>query len=344
MIVHSLNKRRQIVEKDLFTDNNRVYLKHNMESILIEKDVGVWKTLCNKDIRNNIVNMVNLTTKCNLNCSYCYFKKIHSSWKNFEIGIEQAKEAVLKVDDVPNIVKYMKIRDVALNDDNFPKIRLSGGEPTIWKHLSELLHFVVNNKNNSITVLSNGLKLSSREFIKEIPAASQITWAITPRDPLKLTSRTIENILENGNQLVFNIIFVNAEQAKKLTDFCVKWNPQAIRYRVLVDYSNGNVYGYQSDMIGFICDYFGMDKSFYLNNCRSTSPYISCLPYFSSGQEFSIYTILTPTWPMIVLEEAIKSRTFLFSSKTGRYDTLLIEVMNESSEFRKWRSRREEEE
>ena len=343
MIVHSLNKRRQVVEKDLFIDNNCVYLKHNKEFILVEKDVDVWEVLSNRDIRNNIVNMINLTSKCNLNCSYCYFKKIHSGWKNLEIDIEQAKEALLKVDDVPSIVKYMKIRDVALSDDNFPKIRLSGGEPTIWKPLSELLHFAVDNKNNNITVLSNGLELSSKEFMKGIPSVSQITWAITLRDTLESTSRTIENILRNNNQLVFNIVFADAEQAKKLTDFCVKWNPQAIRYRVLVDYFSGNVYGCQSDMIGFICGYFGMDKSFYLNNCRSTSPYISCLPYSSIGQEFSIYTILTPTWSTIVLEEAVKSRTFLFSYKTGRYDSLLIEVMYESSEFRKWRVRREEE-
>lgn len=341
MIVHSLDKRRQVVEKDLFIDNG-VYLKYNNKSVLIEKDVNVWNALSNKDIRSNIVNMINLTSKCNLNCPYCYFKKIHPSWKNSEIEIEQSKDALLKVNDVPNDVKHMKIRDVVLSDDNFPKIRLSGGEPTVWEYLPELLHFAVNNKNNSITVLSNGLKLSSWKFIKEIPSVPQITWVITLRDTSKLTLRMLENIFKNNNQLVFNIVFVNVEEAKKLTDFCVKWNPQAIRYRVLVDYFNGNVYGYQSDMINFICSYFDIDKDFYLNNCQSTSPYISCLQYPYSGQEFSIYTILTPTWPIIVLEEAIKSRTFLFSYKTNRYDALLIEVMNESNEFRKWRIKKEE--
>jgi len=337
MVIHSLNSRRRVVEKDLLYIDGGVYLKYQGKEVLIERDAEVWNALYGKELRSNTVNMMNLTSKCNLNCDYCYFKKLRSGWGSFEMDLEKCKVAVSMVEDVSKDVSTMNIKDVLLEDANFPKIRLSGGEPTVWEPLPELLKFIVENKNNSISLLSNGLNLADKNYIKKIPNFSQITWAITVRDTSKTICKALENIIENGNQLVFNLVFDNLDNAIKFTDFCVQWNPQIIRYRVLVDYPTGTVYGYQSDMIDFICEYFGMDKSFYLQNCKSTSPYITCLPYYHTGQGFSICTILTPTWDVIVLEEAIKSRTYLFSSLTNKYDTLLIETMNDSSEFRKWR-------
>lgn len=337
MIVHSLDSRRHVVEKDLFVSNGGVYLKYQEKETLIERDVEVWDALYGKDLRSNTVNMLNLTSKCNLNCDYCYFKKLRSGWGSFEMDLEKCKIAVSMVKDVSEDVRTMSIKDVLLKDNNFPKIRLSGGEPTIWESLPELLCFIVENKNNSISLLSNGLNLSNKTYIKKIPNVPQITWAITVRDTSKTIYKSLENIIENENQLVFNLVFDNFDSARELTDFCIQWSPQIIRYRVLVDYPTGVVHGYQSDMIDFICEYFGMEKSFYLQNCKSTSPYITCLPYYHVGQGFSICTILTPTWDVIVLEEAIKSRTYLFSSITNRYDTLLIETMNDSNEFRRWR-------
>jgi len=343
MIVHSLNSRRRVVEKDLITSKEGVYLKYQGRDILIEKDRDIWLALCGKKLRSNIVNMINLTSNCNLNCSYCYFKKLRSGWGSFEMDLKQAKIAVSMVKDVSDYVGNMNIKDVLLSDKNFPKIRLSGGEPTIWEPLPKLLSHIVENKNNSISILSNGVNLSSKDYIRKVPPVPQITWAITARDTSKITCKAIENIIENGNQLVFNLVY-NPDTVRELTDFCVKWKPHMIRYRVLVDYPTGVVSGYQSDMINFICGYFGISKAFYLYNCISTSPYITCLPYYQINQDFSICTILTPTWDIIVLEEAIKSRTFLFSGKTHRYDTLLIETMNDSSEFRKWRIKQSSEE
>jgi len=337
VIVHSLDSRRHVVEKDLFVSNGGVYLKYQEKETLIEKDVGVWNALYGKKRRNTIVHMLNLTSKCNLECDYCYFKKLRSGWGSFEMDLEKCKIAVSMMKDVSKDVRTMSSKDVMLRDSNFPKMRLSGGEPTVWQPLPELLKFIVENKNNGISVLTNGLNLADKDYIKRIPNVPQITWAVTVRDTSEVTCKAIENIIENGNQLVFNLVFDNVDTVRELTNFCVQWSPQIIRYRILVDYPTGVVYGYQSDMIDFICEHFGIEKSSYLRNCRSTSPYVSCLPYYHTGQAFSIYTILTPTWEVIILEEAIKSRTYLFSSITNRYDSLIFETMNDSNEFRRWR-------
>ena len=148
MIVHSLDNRRKVVEKRLSIDDGKVYLEHAREKFLIEKDAEVWNALSGNELRNNTVNMVNVTNKCNLNCDYCYFKNIGSGWKDSEISLEQAKTAIDKIKDVPNDVRTMRSEYALLDDNTFPKIRISGGEPTVWEPLPDLLHYIVENKNN----------------------------------------------------------------------------------------------------------------------------------------------------------------------------------------------------
>ena len=78
------------------------------------------------------------------------------------------KKAILIIKDVPESVKFMSAKKLILDSRNFPKIRISGGEPTVWNHLPELLQFIVDNKNNHVSVLSNGIKLSSKSYFKSL--------------------------------------------------------------------------------------------------------------------------------------------------------------------------------
>ena len=80
-----------------------------------------------------------LSNKCNYRCSYCpsMFNDGSSGWPELETV----------QDFVKNINNQLSYKDICF--------RISGGEPTYWKHFIDFAK-VVKSHNNSFSFLSNG--------------------------------------------------------------------------------------------------------------------------------------------------------------------------------------------
>lgn len=80
---------------------------------------------------------LHLTYKCNLDCIYCYNKKIRSGYMD-ELSLEEWYSIVNK------ILPYTS------------KIILTGGEPFLYKHIKEIVMYIKNhNKAINIEIISN---------------------------------------------------------------------------------------------------------------------------------------------------------------------------------------------
>lgn len=94
---------------------------------------------------------VTLTRKCNLRCAFCYAKKAEYSESN-TIPYEELKKIVDFCNEAK--VKY---------------IIFSGGEPTLYPHLLDILEYI-KNKNYKMqpTIATNGIALIDEEFCKKL--------------------------------------------------------------------------------------------------------------------------------------------------------------------------------
>lgn len=109
-------------------------------------------------------NVIYLTTKCNLNCEYCYEKKNRDLIKeHYSISKEHIREFVDEVCD----------REINSHSINFT---IQGGEPLVefdlLKYLIEYLASDYSNRGISVGVLSNGIFFSKQsnidKYINEI--------------------------------------------------------------------------------------------------------------------------------------------------------------------------------
>lgn len=89
--------------------------------------------------------IVDVTKKCNLNCTFCFARA------NESIGSRFKKEDL-------NLLKSYK------------QIFISGGEPTVREDLPDIIRQCVKNKQKPI-LFTNGIKLADEEYVKNLSAA-----------------------------------------------------------------------------------------------------------------------------------------------------------------------------
>ncbi len=95
--------------------------------------------------------VLTLTRNCNLRCDFCYAK---------ETGYKENDYIIFE--DLTKIVDFCN--DLEIND-----IVLTGGEPTLYKELIKLLKYICSRKRvMSVSMSSNGIKLSNYEYCKEL--------------------------------------------------------------------------------------------------------------------------------------------------------------------------------
>lgn len=103
---------------------------------------------------------LHLTYKCNLDCIYCYNKKIRSSQID-EFSLEEWFSIIDK------ILPYAS------------KIIITGGEPFLYNHITEIILYIKNyNKNINIEIISNCMiDFSNNQFDKVFANISQIIFS-----------------------------------------------------------------------------------------------------------------------------------------------------------------------
>ncbi len=90
---------------------------------------------------------VTLTRKCNLRCSFCYAKKA---------GYNET--STIKYDDLKKIVDFC-------SDAKLKYIIFSGGEPTLYPKLIEILKYIKNKQHKILpTIATNGIRLEDMDY------------------------------------------------------------------------------------------------------------------------------------------------------------------------------------
>lgn len=160
---------------------NLIYILGDIEDILTyipQKYHGYVKQVYNAVTYNNVLDItqscktknieyqepstyyLHLTYKCNLDCVYCYNKKIRSGFKT-ELSLEEWYSILDK------IIPYAS------------KIILTGGEPFLFNHITEIILYIKKNKKAiKIEVISNCMiDYSKKQFEEIFPNLSQIIFS-----------------------------------------------------------------------------------------------------------------------------------------------------------------------
>lgn len=94
---------------------------------------------------------ITLTRKCNLRCNFCYAQKTG-----------YLETATLKYEDFKRIVDFC-------NDANVKFVVFTGGEPTLYPYIFDILQYIKSKENKMIpTIATNGIRLKDFQYCKTL--------------------------------------------------------------------------------------------------------------------------------------------------------------------------------
>jgi len=322
--IHGLNKFRDIIEKKIVYDMNGVWLVSEDDKVLLEEDFSIWEKQFHPEetAGGYFTSFFHMTNDCNKNCKYCYEKDLivkHPGNNTLEDFISNIKEFV------PNDLRGYGSRPYKEYhyDGYHPVIRMVGGEPTMFKDLDKLVHWICENTNNKIHIYTNGIKLLDHTYINKFPDSNQVNWALSvdsETDPKYIRDIT-ENIitLKPNQEYSYGVLLScdTTEPMLKLDKVCREYKPQEIRYRGISDQLHGTYFPMLSQLIKFICKSRDLDKSYYLDNARFHQQCLSILRFDKTDNPDTgnIVTAILPMWRTTIVEEAIKYGSMVVNTK-----------------------------
>lgn len=160
------------------------------------EDIGFY-TLNDERAKNTSVNSqlmrceLILTDACNFKCPYC--RGLREDLKG-TMSLEQAKQIV----------------DI-WTKDNLKNIRLSGGEPTVWKGLLELVHYIKSKGVERIAISTNGS--ASMSLYEDLIAAGVNDFSIS----LDACCSAYGDVMAGGIVGSWEKVIQNIKEIAKLT-------------------------------------------------------------------------------------------------------------------------------
>ncbi len=133
--------------------------------------------------------LIYVTSECNLSCKWCNQKYTMSQNEGYEMSMEE----------VHAIVESCKRRNIRFN-----YIELTGGEPTLWKHIREGVA-AFRRISNEVTLVTNG---NNPELILSLDLR---TWGVS-------ASQATKAQLEKYRNSTSGSIFYNAHSHKQTPD------------------------------------------------------------------------------------------------------------------------------
>ncbi len=197
--------------------------------------INLVKLLRHDRLLRPLVAAYYVTTRCNLNCTYC---------EDFGARRNPQAEASLSVDDALRALRIVR--------GGTDSLILTGGEPLLYPDITELVTRARRQLGfRHITLLTNGLLLPQHETL--LPALDRLVISLDTTDPqlwsqiLDSSHVTVQAILENirhyarrllktGHQLIVNCVLTpeTIANAQGLLDFCeehqilISFSPQAV--------------------------------------------------------------------------------------------------------------------
>jgi len=295
-IVHGLNEKREIIERELRIKLGGVYL----DSTLIEPDAHLFSKYWRPDDPSEgyMNAFYQITNKCNKQCEYCYnrYLLLHHPGNTDLQQLIYSLEEFVPADPRP----VQKFRDYVY-DGLHPTVSFIGGEPTVAETLIPFVHYIcgAKNRNNKIYIYTNGIKLADPNYLRQFPNTNQIMWSISTDKNTK--QEFLMEILQNletytKHEYGFNVIVGETESTQrqnlKLNDYLLKWNPEEIRYRAICDQIKGTS-DYLSNVIKFIEEARGIKYRHYVDNAKfGHGGYVSSL----KTDEGKVAAAMLPVW------------------------------------------------
>lgn len=322
MIVHGLDKERNVVEKELIvTQKDGAVLSYAGESVCIEPDYEVWEKIweSRKMLEGFTCAFMNITNRCNKKCGYCYpedLKIKHLGGPSLDQLINTVKEFIPNDKDTSN-VEY-KNYDY---DGVHPIVRVIGGEPTVVDHLPEFLNWAVENTGLKYWVCTNGINQQNKSYFKNISKSRQIIWALsvdwnTTDDFIK---RWVDNIQSYGgnNEFSFGLIINNADPQNSMRQDSLlrTFHPQEIRYRSLSK-QDGSLLPYTSKMMKFVEESRGIPKQLFLDKAKWVQQILTCLSHkhLPSSDEGNIVLARLAVYNITIMDLACRHASYLMTT------------------------------
>ena len=136
--------------------------------------------------KDRIVNAgIRITRNCNMKCNYC---NIQYNEKD-ELSLDEWKKAV-------DIIKDLGVQDIVL----------LGGEPTLYPHITELVHYITKEKGMNCNLTTNAFK--NRDKVVEILEAGLTNIGVSV-DNLNIKDSISPLKAKNGLDLIDYLISLN---------------------------------------------------------------------------------------------------------------------------------------
>ncbi|PNR96544.1 radical SAM protein [Petrotoga olearia] len=178
---------------------------------------------------------IELTDGCNLNCKYCYRRE--DIRKSTFIDSEKLKVMVEK-----------------LNKETLSMVEITGGEPTLHPHFTEILKYILE-RGITVGVLTNGVKLPENSTEELEPYADKIIWGVSLdsydpeyHDKFRGKKGAWESTVKNIKKLVNHNFFVrvamvvtpeNIDQLDKTAELSVNLGARFFTFSASLPFGKG---------------------------------------------------------------------------------------------------------
>ena len=157
---------------------------------------------------------ISLTDKCNLRCIYCMPEDVENNYKINQMNVEEYK-TIIRV----------------FSKAGIKKIRFTGGEPLVYKHLEELLEFtktICNIENICMTTNGIGLLEKIEDLTKKglnsinisLDSLNEYKYKqITGGGNLNKVLKSLEKCIDLGLKVKINCVLIKGINDDELNDF-----------------------------------------------------------------------------------------------------------------------------
>ena len=216
--------------------DNKLYMvkhceEHGTHRYVIENDYEFYKSLvCSySSLHYNDMVMFEISDKCNIDCPHCYHMPNNK----------------IKDPSIQSLLNQIKLIDQQIH----PSLQkhkwtalFAGAEASLHKNLIPLMHEVKKyNPNIMINIMTNGIKFSNNEFVKELKTAGLGAALIGLNHPSYIGNKTIRNKQVKGiencikNSVAMGYISYTMSTLQEMDDILTEIttkNWPAIQYRI----------------------------------------------------------------------------------------------------------------
>jgi uncharacterized Fe-S cluster-containing radical SAM superfamily protein len=206
--------------------------------------------------------ILDITTRCNLSCRVCYAS---------DNAFHEPTLPVLK-----SLSETLKNKIISL----------CGGEPTLRDDLLDIVRLF--NKNNTVFLITNGLRLGDYDYVKQLQNAGlkyislsfngftdDIYRAINGASLLQIKLKALKNIKRAGMKVILSTLIVkgvNENQIKDIFRFCIENTDyiKELRIRTMSEVGKFISSARYSipQLLGITCKSIGIDKEDVLKEAR----------------------------------------------------------------------------